>query len=422
MKKATITLLFLAISLIAFAQSAFTEKVFNDQMVRYGKDPMQFLKTEADPSFMLVGTSGYVFDYKGITALIESMTTETSVFSDVKVRQFGTTGIATGLWEHSHKSKKDGSVTAYKELFTYVFSDQKGKWMLVSAQHSEATKVSADEVAIKNVIQTETKNFHENTDRNGLLSYWKIDENTRMVYSTPSQEAIFLKGSDLKTAVENGTVPKADNAAFEMTNFVIRSGANAAWASFDQKVTQKSGSAGFSHEMRGLEKVNGAWKIVSSSVHAYSPNAASDKANDEKQIQATTDAFIKSWNNHDFSDMKNYLTEDCDWANPVGMLWKNRKEVMYAHDAYHKTFLKNTTMTKEKTTIRFTTADAAVVHIVVHLTEYTRPNNQKMPAVDFLGLMVFTKKGDKWLISSAQTTNIDAAIQEMNPAKTMPKE
>ncbi len=422
MKKATLLCLFTALTLLSFAQSAFTEKVFNDMMVRYGKDPMQFLKTETDLGYMLVGTSGNVFDYKGITALIESATTETSVFSDVKVRQYGTTGIATGLWVHSHKYKKDGRVTAYKELFTYVFSNQKGKWIMVSGQHSEGTKVSADEVAIKNVIQTETKNFHENTDRNGLLSYWKIDDNTRMVYSTPSQEAIFLKGADLKAAVESGTIPKADNAAFEMTNFVIRSGANAAWASFDQKVTSKSGSATFSHEMRGLEKVNGAWKLVSSSVHSYSPNAATDKANDEKQIQAGADAFIKSWNNHDFSDMKNYITEDCDWANPVGMLWANRKEVIYALDAYHKTFLKNTTMTKEKTIIRFTSADAAVVHIVVHLSEYTRPNNQKIPEGDALALMVFSKKEGKWLIASAQFTNIDAAAQETNPVKGMPKE
>ena len=287
MKKTTLALLFSAISLLSFAQSAFTEKVFNDMMVRYGKDPMQFLKTETDPSFMLVGTSGHVFDYKGITALIESMTTETSVFSDVKVRQFGTTGIATGLWEHSHKSKKDGSVTAYKELFTYVFSDQKGKWIMVSAQHSEAP-----------------------------------------VY----------------------------------------------------------------------------------------------RVADEKQIQAGADAFIKSWNNHDFSDMKNYLTEDCDWVTPIGMWWKNRKEVIYGHDAFHNAFFKTTPMTKEKTTIRFTTADAAVVHIVVHLTEYTRPDNQKIPEGNALDIMVFTKKGDKWLISSAQITNIDAAAQEMNPVKMMPKE
>ena len=421
MKKITISLLFLAISLISFAQSAFTEKTFNDLMAAYAKDPVAFLKNQTVPDFTLVGSEGQLITMDVLLGMLNNTTANTFEYPNVKTRQYGSTAIAVSDWKHTH-TLKSGGMVSYNEVLTSVFTFQKGKWMLVSWHDSPAATPKADEVAIKNVIQTETKNFHENTDRNGLLSYWKIDENTRMVYSTPSQEAIFLKGSDLKTAVENGTVPKADNATFEMTNFVIRSGANAAWASFDQKVTPKSGSAGFSHEMRGLEKVNGAWKIVSSSVHAYSPNAASDKANDEKQIQAATDAFIKSWNNHDFSDMKNYLTEDCDWANPVGMLWKNRKEVMYAHDAYHKTFLKNTTMTKEKTTIRFTTADAAVVHIVVHLTEYTRPNNQKMPAVDFLGLMVFTKKGDKWLISSAQITNIDAAAQEMNPVKMMPKE
>ena len=287
MKKTTLALLFSAISLLSFAQSAFTEKVFNDLMERYQKDFVQFIKTETAPDFMLVGTSGNVFNRQDAITLGEGGVKTEGAFSDVKTRQYGTTGIATGRWKHNHLLKNGAWTGMYDELFTYIFSYQKGKWIMVSAQHSEAPV---------------------------------------------------------------------------------------------------------------------------------------DRVADEKQIQAGADAFIKSWNNHDFSDMKNYLTEDCDWANPVGMLWKNRKEVMYAHDAYHKTFLKNTTMTKEKTTIRFTTADAAVVHIVVHLTEYTRPDNQKIPEGNALDIMVFTKKGDKWLISSAQITNIDAAAQEMNPVKMMPKE
>ena len=48
MKKITITLLLSAFSLLSFAQSAFTEKVAMDLMQRYGNDPPQFLKTEAD--------------------------------------------------------------------------------------------------------------------------------------------------------------------------------------------------------------------------------------------------------------------------------------------------------------------------------------------------------------------------------------
>jgi hypothetical protein len=43
MKKLTTTLLFTAFSLLAFAQSSFTEKIFTDMMGRYQKETATWL-------------------------------------------------------------------------------------------------------------------------------------------------------------------------------------------------------------------------------------------------------------------------------------------------------------------------------------------------------------------------------------------
>ena len=59
-------------------------------------------------------------------------------------------------------------------------------------------------------------------------------------------------------------------------------------------------------------------------------SVAQNDTSGQKAIEAQIDAFITSWNKHDFSDMKNYIAEDCDFVNVVGMHWKGREEVQYA--------------------------------------------------------------------------------------------
>src|SRR5690349_16290355 len=86
----------------------------------------------------------------------------------------------------------------------------------------------------------------------------------------------------------------------------------------------------------------------------------------EKNIEAQIDAFLTSWNRHDFSDMKNYIAEDCDFVNAVGMHWKGREAVQYAHHTLHQSILKNTPMEKRSVTIRFLKPEVAIVHLLWH--------------------------------------------------------
>src|ERR1700712_5638697 len=85
---------------------------------------------------------------------------------------------------------------------------------------------------------------------------------------------------------------------------------------------------------------------------------------DEQMINSQYNAFLTSWNNHSFSDMEKYTTADCDWVNIVGMWWKGRKQVQFAHQTFHNGMFKNTPPTSVSTTIRFVTNDVAIVHAV----------------------------------------------------------
>ena len=116
MKNLMITLLITTLNLLATAQS-FNEKTFMDNMKRFAKDPAQYMKTEATPDFILVGSNASVFTLEKFLALNAGGTTQSWNVSDVKVRQYGHMAVATGIVDHSHLLKHDGSLVVFKELF-----------------------------------------------------------------------------------------------------------------------------------------------------------------------------------------------------------------------------------------------------------------------------------------------------------------
>ncbi len=148
---------------------------------------------------------------------------------------------------------------------------------------------------------------------------------------------------------------------------------------------------------------------------------AQNNLSNSKAIEQKIDEIIASWNNHDYSDMGNYATEDCDWVNIKGMWWKGRKEVEYAHQVYHQTIFKNSVLKKNGTTIRFITKDVAVVHLSWRTSAFTTPSGNQVPEGDDLATLVFVKKSGKWLLTAAENVDVVEASQKNNPVLKMPK-
>jgi uncharacterized protein (TIGR02246 family) len=142
---------------------------------------------------------------------------------------------------------------------------------------------------------------------------------------------------------------------------------------------------------------------------------------DSISIEQKVDEIIASWNNHDYSDMANYATEDCDWVNIKGMWWKGRKEVEYAHQVYHQTIFKTSVLKKNSTHIRFITKDVAIVHLSWRTSAFTTPSGNQVPEGDDLATLVFVKKSGKWLLTAAENVDVVEASQKNNPVLKMPK-
>jgi uncharacterized protein (TIGR02246 family) len=138
---------------------------------------------------------------------------------------------------------------------------------------------------------------------------------------------------------------------------------------------------------------------------------------EQKAIEAQIDAFLTSWNKHDFSDMKDYLAEDCDFVNITGMHWIGREDIQYAHQTYHDQFLKNTPMEKRSVAIRFLKPDVAIAHLLWHIGAFNPPDGSKRGDNDDLATMVFVKRNGIWLITASENVEVNAQAQPFDPVK-----
>lgn len=150
-------------------------------------------------------------------------------------------------------------------------------------------------------------------------------------------------------------------------------------------------------------------------------HAQQGKISDAKAIEQQVDAMVNSWNKHDFSDVKDYTTPDYDWVNIVGMWWKNRKEVQYSTQFYHKIMFNTTPMSKIKVDTRFITPTTAVVHFRSRVGKFVTPDGHEMPQNDELALLVFVKQKGKWLLTAGENVIIDPQAQKNDPVLHMPK-
>lgn len=139
MRKTLFTLAFSVFCLVSYAQSAFTEVTFMAMMNRLQTDAT-FFKNEADPSFTITFGSGGTSSQESMLKFAEkNIGLYKRNETNLKVSQVGGTGVVTGVVEERFMVKENPTVvrSTAKYLFTYTFSQVNGKWLWVSAQHTE---------------------------------------------------------------------------------------------------------------------------------------------------------------------------------------------------------------------------------------------------------------------------------------------
>lgn len=148
-------------------------------------------------------------------------------------------------------------------------------------------------------------------------------------------------------------------------------------------------------------------------------------ATDEKAIGAVIQKMDDAWNAHDYSYSGKYdfYTPDATLVNPVGMYWKNRAEIIKAHQVFGETMFKYSSSKSQVVGLRFLAPIVALATVKAQYQfeqDYNSPDGKAHSKGDFDYAMinvVFTKQNGAWKIASQQVSNFDPKVQEHDPVK-----
>jgi uncharacterized protein (TIGR02246 family) len=116
--------------------------------------------------------------------------------------------------------------------------------------------------------------------------------------------------------------------------------------------------------------------------------------------------FVDDWNAHDMRRFAELFTEDADFVNVIGLWWHGRSEIQKAHEALHATRMKDSHLAATDTAVRVLGPNAAVILVRWELTGDTGMDGVTLPTRHGILSLVTVSAGGKWLIASAQNTDV----------------
>jgi hypothetical protein len=120
---------------------------------------------------------------------------------------------------------------------------------------------SADEAAIRQVIEAETRAWHAG-DAAAQRACWHDRPYSLGPGPNSSADGSHILATE-KEMQQHYSASFGSQAPFTLTRFQIRIAGSSAWSGHDQVTTGPNGQQRCTRELRTLEYLNGAWKITS---------------------------------------------------------------------------------------------------------------------------------------------------------------
>lgn len=272
MKKLIFSMLLPLWGLGAFAQTDL-KAAFEKGLAAYDKNSMEAIQQMDDKLRFVAGHSGQFYDKAATLALLKSRPAAKSEtqMSDLRVKQSGSLGVVSGIRNHA-LVLPNGQKMTWKDAFTYTFEWKNNNWVLTDLHHTKIDYQTGEEAAIRQVIDTENKAYHEANlavlGSNFATTPYieRHDEKLRKMANTP-----YLKGDALQKVYEafpKTHKPTGLNAV--VSDYESHVSGNLAWATYTQEDKKADGSVAQKQRfLRILEKINGQWKIVMTSLMGF---------------------------------------------------------------------------------------------------------------------------------------------------------
>lgn len=139
--------------------------------------------------------------------------------------------------------------------------------LLVLVGNCAFGQTKPDSVAIRELLEKEAATWRSG-DVKGHADCWQIRPYSRILVSTADGRTIDVPPS----LIINPPATMTGGGGYALlTDLKTSIHGNGAWVSHNEESVTKDGTRTFTYEIRLLEKINGQWKLVGQSAHAYKP-------------------------------------------------------------------------------------------------------------------------------------------------------
>jgi uncharacterized protein (TIGR02246 family) len=138
-------------------------------------------------------------------------------------------------------------------------------------------------------------------------------------------------------------------------------------------------------------------------------------------IESLIHAYFEAWNTTDADHFAALFWPDASWVNVVGMHWRGRDQVAFAHKAFLSTIFKDCKQTLVSIEPRIVAPGLALAVVTLIQDAYTTPDGNSMPqAHDRLTLMAVQRDG-LWRFIHGHNTIINPQAANNDPVLRMPR-
>ncbi len=116
--------------------------------------------------------------------------------------------------------------------------------------------------------------------------------------------------------------------------------------------------------------------------------------------------FMEAWNKYNPDGIADLFYEDADFVNVTGKWWDNKTDIWKAHDFGLRIIFQNSRLEVLKVKVKYPAEDIAIVHTRIKVIGQTENKGVEAGERRTMFLFVAKKENDKWLVVSAQNTDI----------------
>jgi len=137
------------------------------------------------------------------------------------------------------------------------------------------------------------------------------------------------------------------------------------------------------------------------------------------EIESLIKAYFDAWNANAPERFADLFWPDGSWVNVVGMHWRGRDQIVFAHVAFLKTIFKDCKQTLVSTEPRLVSPGVALAVVTLIQDAYVTPDGHQAPrAHDRLTLMAVEREG-AWRFIHGHNTIVNDQAANNDPVLRM---